>query len=134
MDETSSKAKPWQIQPGQVLNPVGRPMGSRQRLGEKFIATLAADFEVHGADTVRRLREEHPDRYAQIIANVMPKALEVAIQHQSLGGLDATAYSALRSLLDVIQHVGIEGEPQQVFEMIEEDLRARLARPISDGQ
>jgi hypothetical protein len=35
--------------------------------------------------------------------------------------------ASLRSLLDVIKRVRIEGEPQQVFEVIETDLRARLA-------
>ena len=36
----------WQR--GQSGKPSGRPMQSRQRLGEKFIAVLAADFELHG--------------------------------------------------------------------------------------
>jgi len=36
----------------------------------------------------------------------------------------------LRRLLDVIEQCGAIGEPQRVFEMIEEDLRARMAVPV----
>jgi hypothetical protein len=36
----------------------------------------------------------------------------------------------LRGLLDVIESCGARGEPQGVFAMIEEDLRARMAVPI----
>jgi len=41
-------------------------------------------------------------------------------------------YAALRRLLDVIESCGAIGEPQRVFEMIEEDLRARLAVPVAE--
>jgi hypothetical protein len=33
-------------------------------------------------------------------------------------------------LLDIIAASGVEGDPQSVFAMIEEDLRARLALPV----
>ena len=49
------------------------------------------------------------------------------VRRQAPGGLDPEAWASLRSLLDVIKRVRIEGEPQQVFEVIETDLRARLA-------
>jgi len=44
--------------------------------------------------------------------------------------LDPDAYAALRRLLDVIEQCGAIGEPQRVFEMIEEDSRARMAVPV----
>jgi hypothetical protein len=40
------------------------------------------------------------------------------------------AYAALRRLLDVIESCGAIGEPQDVFAIIEEDLRARMAVPV----
>jgi hypothetical protein len=46
-------------------------MLARQRLGDKFIAVLAADFEEHGAETIVKLRETEPAKYAQICANLM---------------------------------------------------------------
>jgi len=65
------------------------------------------------------------------MAKVLSKELAISVDQRPPGGLDPNAFAALRSLLDVIQRVGIEGEPQQVFEMIEEDLRARLAVPVN---
>jgi len=47
-----------------------------------------------------------------------------------LSGLDPDAYAALRRLLDVIEQCGAISEPQRLFEMIEEDLRARMAVPV----
>ena len=61
----------------------------------------------------------------------MPRDVFINVQQQTPGGLGPEAWATLRSLLDVIQRVGIEGEPQEVFEMIETDLRARLASGVS---
>ena len=41
--------------------------------------------------------------------------------------------AALRRLLDVIESCGVIGEPQ-VFAMIEEDLRARMAVPVQGDE
>jgi len=47
------------------------------------------------------------------------------------GNLSADAYAALRRLLDVIEQRGAIGDLGQVFQIIEEDLRARMAVPIA---
>jgi len=62
---------------------------------------------------------------------LLPPTAEVAIQQQPPGNLEPEARAALRSLLDVIQRVGVEGEPRAVFEMIEQDLRARVSKTVS---
>lgn len=69
--------KPWQFKPGQSGNPAGRPVGSRQRLAESFVAALAADFATHGAAAVVTVREEKPDVYLQVIAKVLPKEFDL---------------------------------------------------------
>jgi hypothetical protein len=65
------------FQPG---NP-GRPKGSRNKLGEQFIAALCADFEAHGARVIERVREEEPAVYLRVIARIVPPAL--LMQHES---------------------------------------------------
>jgi hypothetical protein len=80
-----------------------------------------------GDSIVDKAALQDPVAFLNVMAKVLPKELAVSVEQRTPGNLDAGAYGALRSLLDVIQRVGIEGEPQQVFEMIEEDLRARLA-------
>ena len=43
----------------------------------------------------------------------------------------AKAWAALRRVLDLIQAAGADGVPRDVFEMIEQDLRARLAKTVA---
>ena len=62
---------PWK--PGQSGNPAGRPRGSRNKLGEDFIAALAADFIEHGPMVIEKVRVEHPMAYLKLIASVIPQ-------------------------------------------------------------
>jgi hypothetical protein len=56
------------FQPG---NP-GRPKGSRNKLGEQFLAAMCADFEKHGVRAIERVREEEPGTYLRVIARIVP--------------------------------------------------------------
>ena len=80
---------------------------------------------------LERLAKDDPAKLAQIAYGLLPRDIFVRVEDQRTpGGLDADSYAALRRLLDVIESCGAIGEPQQVFAMIEEDLRARLAKPL----
>ena len=65
------------IQKGQVLNPKGRPVGSRQKLSEDFITSLSADFEVNGKATLEKMRAEKPDAYIRVVADLVPKDINL---------------------------------------------------------
>lgn len=65
------------IQPGQVLNPKGRPKGARQKLDEVFVAALYADFKEHGVAAVQAVRTDKPDVYLNVIAKVVPKQVDL---------------------------------------------------------
>ena len=56
----------------------GRPKGSRNKLFEAFIRVLCDDFEKGGPEVIERLREEQPAQYANVIARLMPKLLELS--------------------------------------------------------
>lgn len=69
------------IEKGQVLNPKGRPVGSRQRLSEGFIDALSEDFAKHGKATLSKMREEKPDAYIRVVADLVPK--DVNLHHNA---------------------------------------------------
>jgi hypothetical protein len=68
----------YQIQPGEVRNPRGRPKGSRNKIGEDFLHYLADDFSQHGADVITKVREERPADYLKIVASLLPREAVVS--------------------------------------------------------
>jgi len=64
---------PYLFKPGQSGNPAGRTKGSRNRLGEDFIAAMHADFDQYGVDVIEKVREEDPTQYLKVIAAIIPR-------------------------------------------------------------
>jgi uncharacterized protein DUF5681 len=74
-DNTREKHPPWE--PGQSGNPAGRPKGSRNKLGEAFVADLYESWKIHGIAAINKVCEERPHEYLKIIASILPKELHV---------------------------------------------------------
>lgn len=90
--------KPWQ--PGQSGNPKGRPIGSRHKLEEAFLADLAKDWSENGAEAVAAAREKDPMGYVKTVASLMPKQVE-AVAEDSLTRAELEQFiAALRSHLN----------------------------------
>lgn len=68
-----------QFQPGQVANPAGRPKGSRNKLGESFLADMLADWEENGAAVIKTVRADRPQDYLKVVASILPKELNVKL-------------------------------------------------------
>ena len=66
-------------EPGKSGNPVGRPKGSRVRLGETFLNDLLADWDTHGAASIAEMREKSPGDYVKVVAATLPKELNVKV-------------------------------------------------------
>jgi hypothetical protein len=66
-----------QFEPGRSGNPKGRQKGSRNRLGEEFLAALYADFQANGPAAIVRVREEKPDAYLKVIASLLPREIRI---------------------------------------------------------
>jgi hypothetical protein len=56
----------------------GRVKGSRNRLSERFIADLQAEWEEHGASTLRIARIERPVEFCKMVASILPKEFEIS--------------------------------------------------------
>jgi hypothetical protein len=57
---------PWK--PGQSGNPLGRPKGARNRLGEKFLLDLEASWQENGIDVINRVIKDRPHEYLKVVA------------------------------------------------------------------
>lgn len=66
-----------QFKPGNPGGP-GRPQGMRNKLSEKFIQVLCEDFTEHGVELIEELRQTQPAQYANVIAKLMPKLMELS--------------------------------------------------------
>lgn len=62
---------------GQSGNPAGRPAGTKNKISEKFITALTADFEQHGETVIERVRSEKPEAYLKIVSDLVPKDFNI---------------------------------------------------------
>jgi hypothetical protein len=76
--------------PGQSGNPTGKPLGSRHKLSEKFLAALHADFVERGAGVIEKVRTEFPQTYLQVIARLVPRELHFKSESMVAGMDDET--------------------------------------------
>jgi hypothetical protein len=65
------------FQKGISGNPAGRQVGSRNRLAEKFLNDLYADWNEHGAKAIAEVREKYPTVYLRVVASVLPREMHV---------------------------------------------------------
>jgi hypothetical protein len=61
------------FKPGQSGNPSRRPKGSRNRLSEDFLHDLHSYWQEHGSAVIDRLRNEKPDIFLRVVADVLPR-------------------------------------------------------------
>ena len=54
----------------------GRPNGSRNKLTETFLETIAKDFAEHGAATIERVRQDDPVIYLRICGSLLLSCLK----------------------------------------------------------
>src|SRR5512139_9906 len=65
--------------PGQSGNPSGRWPHTRNRLNEKFLQDMLADWEAHGAAAIEAFRTERPNEYVKVMAGLLPREVEMKV-------------------------------------------------------
>lgn len=64
---------------GHSGNPAGRPKGSRNKLSEAFVDALYADWQASGPAAIVKVREEKPEAYLRVIAQLVPRDFNVKV-------------------------------------------------------
>ena len=64
---------------GQSGNPAGRPKGARDQLSQAVYKEMLEDWAKHGLDTIREVREKHPQLYLQSIIRLVPTAHDLTL-------------------------------------------------------
>ncbi|MGA7681839.1 MAG: hypothetical protein WCA54_16850 [Pseudolabrys sp.] len=60
----------------------GRPKGSRNKLGEKFIEDAYAEWQKSGPAALKTMAETDPGRFVRVIAGILPAKLDVTVEHE----------------------------------------------------
>jgi hypothetical protein len=84
--------------PGQSGNPKGRPVGSRVKLGEAFLADLYEAWEAKGKAAINRVINRRPDKFLTVVAACLPKELKI-----ETGPFEGLSDDDLTTILDAIR-------------------------------
>ena len=82
----------------------GRPKGSRNRLGEKFIEDAYAEWKKSGPAALETMAKTDPGGFVRVIAGILPAKLDVTIEHE----LFAAASTFAEAFRIARQHVSDE--------------------------
>src|SRR2546423_14770400 len=74
--------------PGESGNPLGRPLGARNKLSQAVIQDIAADWALGGAGTLARVRMSDPATHFREVASIPPKDALADVQHSIPRNLD----------------------------------------------
>lgn len=129
-DQIARRGNPnWK--PGVSGNPAGRPLHSRQRLGEKIITNIAELWQTEGEAVLRRLIADDPATFAKLAFQILPKELLVNVQQAAPGGLEPEQWARLREILAMVESIAPPGtSPDAVLAALENGLRSEFATPI----
>lgn len=58
----------------------GRPLGSRNKLTEQFVADVYADWREHGVKALQDVRAKNPTDYLRVVAGVITRDVAVTVR------------------------------------------------------
>ena len=71
--EQQHRLAKYEFKPGKSGNPAGRPVGSRNKLSDKFCADLLEHWQEHGVEAMDAALKKDPAAYVRVVASMVPK-------------------------------------------------------------
>lgn len=65
------------FKPGTSGNPAGRPVGARNRFGEKFVTQFMEHWNIHGEKALDELVKNNVEAYSRLAIAILPKIVEL---------------------------------------------------------
>ena len=96
---------------GQSGNPKGRPKGSRNKLGEAFLADMHDKWLEHGSDVIQRVIDDKPEVFLKVVASLIPKELKVSNDVRDM--TEEEIIAELRELHKTVGHLFEDPETTQ---------------------
>src|SRR5262245_55688118 len=79
-------------------NPKPNEPSPRDKLAAGFLKAFESDFETHGVEVIQRLREKHPDRYAELAARLIATTEPKSDGPETANDLHEMAFRLLKSI------------------------------------
>jgi hypothetical protein len=111
--DPSGRSKTGQFLPGRQGGP-GRPIGSRNRLSEKFLSDLQKVWLKKGAKALDKVADENPEILVRVVASILPKQLDAMIN------MDVNLFAKARTRLEAYRlardYIGAENSEPMLIE------------------
>jgi hypothetical protein len=122
--DVSGRAKNGTFLPGRQGGP-GRPVGSRNRLSEKFLSDLQKVWLKKGANALDKVANENPEILVRVVASILPRQLDATLDMNV--NLFAKARTRLEAYRMARDFIGAEDEEPMLIE-------AQAVEVEDDGQ
>jgi hypothetical protein len=101
------------FKPGQSGNPKGRPKGSRNKLSEVFFRDLCDAWETFGKPALMTAAWTHPVEFVRVVAQLMPKDVEVTATKINAERMSSAELEALISKYRGLARDPLEAQKDQ---------------------
>ena len=104
-------SKNTQFKKGSAGGP-GRPKGARNKFSEAYLEDIFASWKEIGPQVIKKVAKEHPETYLRVVAQLLPKNLDV----RQSGDVMVTVVSYAEMASDIsAESLETEKHPEQTL-------------------
>jgi hypothetical protein len=119
---------PARWEKGMVVNPAGKPEGTKNKLTSFFFRDLLAAWEEMGVDAIRATAISKPAEFVKIVASLMPK--EFAVRAENVADMtDVDLEDAVEVLRSIAEKNRMEKENKTTKILLGDGTTIEHSRP-----